>query len=184
MKIAALYSHKNAERIFRTQYKTYFQEIVTIIERIDAEDCRPERSPYATPEEPLLYDPQLLSKHLGDALGFRHWAPLQIEIETPVVEPDWAFSSTREIEFIKDKIGVEVRVKDYSQLVYDIFTKMVIFNKRGLLHFGIKILPMQVITDEMPFPVGHFQQVVGDLHARGESNLDIPVLLIGIEPAF
>ncbi len=184
MKIAALYSHKNAERIFRTQYKTYFQEIVTIIERVDAEDCRQERSPYAAPEEPLLYDPQLLSKSLSDSLGFRHWAPLQIEIDTPEVEPDWAYTSSRKIEFVKDKIGVEVQTKDYTQLGYDIFTKMVIFNKRGLLHFGIKILPMQIMTEEMPFHIGHFQQVAGDLHARGESNLDIPVLLIGIEPAF
>jgi hypothetical protein len=45
---------------------------------------------------------------------------------------------------------------------------------------GIEIVPVKSFADEMSTGVSYFEQFVWDLEARGVSNIDIPVLVLGI----
>jgi len=58
---------------------------------------------------------------------------------------------------------------------------MTIFHKRGFIDSGIEIVPVKTLAREMSSGISYFEQFVWDLEERGVSNIDIPVLILGID---
>ncbi len=81
---------------------------------------------------------------------------------------------------MKNKVGTEVQFGKYSFMVYNVCAKMTIFHKMGLIDVGIEIVPVKDFVVEMSSGVSYFEQFVWDLEQRGVSNIDIPVLILGI----
>ena len=65
-------------------------------------------------------------------------------------------------------------------MVYNVCAKMTIFHNLNVINAGIEIVPVKSFADEMSTGVSYFEQFVWDLEARGVSNIDIPVLVLGI----
>ena len=87
----------------------------------------------------------------------------------------------REMDFVKDKLGVEVQFGKYSFMVYNVAAKMTIFHNLGHIDTGVEIVPVKAFASQMSSGVSYFEQFVWDLEARGTSNIDIPVLVLGID---
>ena len=85
------------------------------------------------------------------------------------------------MDFVKRKLGVEVQFGKYSFMVYNVAAKMTIFKKLGIIDLGVEIVPVKRFADEMSSGVSYFEQFVWDLEKRGVSNIDIPVLIIGVD---
>lgn len=88
----------------------------------------------------------------------------------------------REIDFIKNKLGVEVQFGKYSFMVYNVCAKMTIFHNLGFIDVGIEIVPVKELAEDMSSGVSYFEQFVWDLEQRGVSDIDIPVLILGVAP--
>jgi hypothetical protein len=58
---------------------------------------------------------------------------------------------------------------------------MTIFNKLGFIDAGIEIVPIKKFADQMSTGVSYFEQFVWDLEHRGVADIDIPVLILGID---
>ena len=58
--------------------------------------------------------------------------------------------------------------------------KMTIFKNRGFINSGVEIVPVKEFADQMSTGVSYFEQFAWDLQERGISNLDIPVLILGV----
>ena len=86
----------------------------------------------------------------------------------------------REMDFVKEKLGVEVQFGKYAFMVYNVCAKMTIFHNRGLIDTGVEIVPIKEFADEMSTGVSYFEQFVWDLENRGNADIDIPVLILGI----
>lgn len=84
------------------------------------------------------------------------------------------------MDFVKNRGGVEVQFGKYAFMVYNVCAKMTIFHKRDVIDVGIEIVPIKAFADEMSTGVSYFEQIVWDLQERGISNIDIPVLILGI----
>ena len=87
----------------------------------------------------------------------------------------------REMDFVKQKLGVEVQFGKYAFMVYNVAAKMTIFKNLGYIDTGIEIVPVKALADEMSSGVSYFEQFVWDLEHRGTSNIDVPVLVLGID---
>ena len=85
------------------------------------------------------------------------------------------------MDFVKDKLGVEVQFGKYSFMVYNVCAKMTIFRNLGFIDAGIEIVPIKCFANEMSTGVSYFEQFVWDLEQRGTANIDIPVLILGID---
>jgi hypothetical protein len=182
VRIAATYSYKNGEVVIKAEYPQYLAEITTIIQTIDASLYRTKQSKEKTMPGRMLYNPRALNAAFKEQFRILGWASRRIEIKTPTLDHGLEHRGFREVDFVKDVFGVEVQFGKYAFLVYDISTKMVIFNKLGILKVGVEILPTHRMTSEMSSGIGHFEQVVADLYHRGEADIDIPMMIIGIEP--
>lgn len=51
----------------------------------------------------------------------------------------------------------------------------------GFINAGVEIVPVKEFADEMSTGVSYFEQFVWDLEQRGVSDIDIPVLIYGIQ---
>ncbi|MHB8600419.1 MAG: BglII/BstYI family type II restriction endonuclease [Ktedonobacteraceae bacterium] len=87
----------------------------------------------------------------------------------------------RDMDFVKNLQGVEVQFGKYSFMVYNVCAKMTIFAKLGVIDCGIEIVPVKAFAEEMSTGVSYFEQFVWDLEHRGVSDIDIPVLILGID---
>ena len=87
----------------------------------------------------------------------------------------------REMDFIKDNLGIEVQFGKYAFMVYNVCAKMTIFHNLGHINHGIEIVPVKAFANEMSTGVSYFEQFVWDLDRRGMSNIDIPVMILGID---
>jgi hypothetical protein len=97
---------------------------------------------------------------------------------TPEQDHSGAF---REMDFVKDQLGVEVQFGKYAFMVYNVCAKMTIFRNHGFIQAGIEIVPVKEFANEMSTGVSYFEQFVWDLEQRGVSDIDIPVLILGIK---
>jgi hypothetical protein len=94
--------------------------------------------------------------------------------------PSVAQNAFREIDFLKNRLGVEVQFGKYAFMVYNVCAKMTIFHNEGSIDAGVEIVLIKELASEMSTGVSHFEQLVWDLERRGVSNIDIPVLILGI----
>jgi len=86
----------------------------------------------------------------------------------------------REMDFVKNRMGVEVQFGKYAFMVYNVCAKMTIFHKLDVIDVGIEVVPVKEFANEMSTGVSYFEQFVWDLEQRGVSDIDIPVLILGI----
>ena len=56
-----------------------------------------------------------------------------------------------------------------------------IFKNLGVIDAGIEIVPIAQLAAEMSTGVSYFEQFVWDLQTRGVADIDIPVLILGID---
>jgi len=85
------------------------------------------------------------------------------------------------MDFVKNKLGIEVQFGKYAFMVYNVYAKMTIFHKFVYINRGVEIVPVKAFADAMSTGVSYFEQFVWDLESRGVSDIDIPVMIIGID---
>lgn len=75
--------------------------------------------------------------------------------------------SFRDMDFVKEKLGIEVQFGKYSFMVYDVCAKMTIFKNLGHIDAGVEIVPVKKLVSSMSTGVSFFEQFIWDLEQRG-----------------
>ena len=162
MRIAAQYSFKNGLEKVLENYPLLLDEIKTCIGNIDAEESKTSKSNGKT-----FYSPVGLENSFKKELLPNGWSNLKVD--------------NREMDFVKERLGVDVQFDKDSSMVYSGCAKMTIFHNLDLIDYGIEIVPVKSLSAEMSSGVSYFEQFVWDLENRGVADIDIPVLIIGID---
>jgi hypothetical protein len=188
MKIAGIYSFNNGVNIVNAKYPALLLEITNCIEAIDASRCKTKISKEKTMPGETLYSPVDLNAQFKAMLYPQGWQSIRVKCDYPTqyYVPDYdpkrlRPGAFREMDFIKEKLGIEVQFGKYSFMVYNVAAKMTIFKNLSHIDTGIEIVPVKALADEMSSGVSYFEQFVWDLEHRGVANIDIPVMIIGID---
>ncbi|MBI2339203.1 MAG: restriction endonuclease [Deltaproteobacteria bacterium] len=186
MKVAGLYSFNDGEKVVRSKYADLLKEVEATISSINASKCKTKKSKEVTMPGQILYSPVKLNEQFKRQ--FRGWKPVRIPCDYPTrfyadgyAPKKLHKGAFREMDFVKRKLGLEVQFGKYSFMVYNVAAKMTIFSNLGHIDTGIEIVPVKALADEMSSGVSYFEQFVWDLEKRGVSNIDIPVLILGID---
>lgn len=198
MKVGGIYSHKGGEDFILTNHKPEFDEIVDSINNIRAVSALTKTSEEKS-KQPLLFSPVSLNEILKNHLSPLGWTKPTENGKKGFIEPKLYWDSIkdtfhdeigeklpsekefREMDGIKNKVGLEIQFGKYAFMGYDIFSKMPIFAKRGLIDCGIELVAMPSLMKNMSTGVSSYHQIVMDMKARGVADIDIPTLIIGIE---
>lgn len=188
MKIAGIYSFNNGRKVVERNYPKLLTEIKEAITSIDEESHKTKISEEKTMAGELLYDPKSRNKAFKtDFKRIGGWAPIRVKAEYSVKYYEDGYKAKamnkgafREMDFVKQGLGVEVQFGKYAFMVYNVCAKMTIFKNLGHIKAGVEIVPGKLFVEQMSSGVSYFEQFVWDLEARGVSNIDIPVLILGI----
>ena len=185
MRIAGIYSFNNGEKVVNKKYPALLKEVKAAITAINASSCK---SKEKTMSGSVLFSLIKLNNCFKAQFGKRRWASLRVKCQYPTrfytrdyTPRDLRKGAFRKMDFIKDKLGVEVQSGNYSLMVYDVAAKMTIFKNLSHIDTGIEIVPVKALAEDMSSGVSYFEQFVWDLEQRGVSNIDIPVLILGID---
>ena len=188
MKIVGIYSFKGGKEAVEQKYPKLLEEVQSIINQVDSEKCKTKKNREKTMRGKMLYNPKRLNptfkKHFTKFGWHNQRVPCQYPTQyyTSDYAPDKLNKGAfREMDFIKEKLGVEVQFSKYSFMVYNVCAKMTIFNKLGYIDTGIEIVPVKKFVEQMSTGVSYFEQFIWDLEQRGVADIDIPVLILGID---
>jgi hypothetical protein len=189
MIIAGRYSFNMGEEVIGANFSELLKEVENVISDIDANTHRTKQSREKIRRKGVLYSPISLNKAFDK--GFEKagaWKPHRLPCEyptdyyTPGYEPKpTSRGAFREMDFVKDRLGVEVQFGKYAFMVYNVCAKMTIFHNLQVIDAGVEIVPVKAFANKMSSGVSYFEQFVWDLQKRGVSNIDIPVLILGID---
>ena len=187
MIIAAEYSFKDGDFI-KEKYSHLLQEIEEVIGAVDATLYKTKISKEKGQVGRRLYSPPELNTSIAQNFESKGWAKgekVKCVYSTDYYRPGYPHPklhpATREIDFLKERLGIEVQFGKYTFMVYNVCAKMTIFHNLGLIDAGIEIVPVKSMALEMSSGVSYFEQFVWDLEHRGVSDIDIPVLVYGID---
>ena len=188
MKIVASYSFNGGRDAVEKKYPHLFEDVVGAITSVKADDHKTKTSNEKTMPGRMLFSPVAINKAFKAFLLPKGWQkkkePAIYSTEHYVkgyTPPASAHGAFREMDFVKEKLGVEVQFGKYAFMVYNVCAKMTIFNKLGYIDTGIEIVPVKGFADHMSTGVSYFEQFQWDLDQRGIADIDIPVLILGID---
>ncbi len=188
MRIVASYSFNGGELAVRHNYEHLLAEIVNAVSSVDAAAHMTKTSREKTMPGRTLYSPRSLNrafKVFFEANGWEKRRVLCAYSREHYVEGYQADTTTlgafREMDFVKEKLGIETQFGKYAFMVYNVSAKMTIFHNLGFIDTGVEIVPVKGFAAQMSTGVSYFEQFVWDLDNRGVSNIDIPVLVLGID---
>lgn len=189
MKIVGKYSFNGGAKAVQKKYAKELEEIKQILARVDAPLYKTKRSKEKTMRNRVLYSPRSLNKAISDDFLNLGWQKQRVYCDYPTqyyskeyTPPRFSKGAFREMDFIKNKLGVEVQFGKYSFMVYNVCAKMTIFHNMGFIDAGVEIVPVKELAEGMSSGVSYFEQFVWDLEQRGVSDIDIPVLILGVAP--
>jgi hypothetical protein len=186
--IAARYSFNGGAEAVAAKYPHLLKEIEACIHAIDADAHRTKESTEITMMGKMLYSPVSLNEAFKKQLQPGGWHTERVRCEystehytTEHIGMSVERSGFREMDFVKEKLGVEVQFGKYSFMVYNVAAKMTIFRNLGFIDAGIEIVPVRGFSFQMSSGVSYFEQFTWDLDKRGVADIDVPVLILGID---
>jgi hypothetical protein len=188
MIIAGRYPFKDGERYISGKYPHLLEEVRTVVHSIDASTHITKISREKTMVGRALYDPKALNKSFKREFNQLGWDEVRIPCDYPTKYYVEGYNPTissggafREMDFIKEKLGIEVQFGKYAFMVYNVAAKMTIFRNLGFIDSGLEIVPMKQFADRMSTGVSYFEQIAWDLEQRGVADIDVPALVVGID---
>lgn len=191
MIVAGRYSFNRGAEIVTSTYAKELEEIESIISGVDASAHNTKQSAEKTMPGRMLYSPRSLNREFAAAFSASDWHKQKIYCDYPTDFYTAANTAPpqskrgrqrpyREMDFIRNRVGVEVQLGKYAFMVYNVCAKMTIFHNLGHIDVGVEIVPIKQFADHMSTGVSYFEQFVWDLEHRGVADIDIPVLILGI----
>jgi hypothetical protein len=203
MKIASIYSHLNGHEFLLVHHSKLWDEIIEVIEGVNAAACRIKVSKEKTMHGSLLHSPPAMNKCFKESLtrlGWResrvqYWvtqderlirrtlplAPAQqkMEIEAEGKKPIKSYNQT---DFVKDRVAIEIQFGKYSFVAYDLFVKHMAFYVGNQIDVGVEILPMKSLQLQMSSGVAYYEGEVYNVVRQGRGIPAVPLVIVGIEP--
>lgn len=204
MKIGQVYSHLNGLEFLLVHQSALWDEVRSAVWRVDAEKAFDKISKEKTMVGRRLYSPSALNRLFKMELSPNGWR----EMRTPYfVNEDLqttretvgmrdkeaqrqailhrgfqAFGTYNQVDFVKNRVAVEVQFGKYFSVQYDLHVKHTFFYERGDIDVGIEIIPMHSLMSQMSSGVAWYENELTNIVREGRSNPSVPIVLIGIEP--
>lgn len=203
MIIANMYSHLNGYEYLLVHKPEQWQEIVTTLNSIDANEYT--KISRAQPSfGKTFYDQKELNRVIKEKLNALNWHDVRIpyyvtrdinvirevsnirdkEEQKRIIESKGleALKTNNQVDFVKDRIAIEVQFGKYFSVAYDLHVKHTFFFLRNDIDVGIEIIPTKNMMNKMDTGVAWFENEVANVIREGRSNPTVPLVILGIEP--
>ena len=198
------YSHLNGLEFLIVHKPKLWQEILKVIEKVDSSTTLTKISSEKTKKGKLLYSPSALNSLFKDEFTKLNWQEMRThyyvneDLQTTkniVAIRDerlqrqnienagfTAYRTYNQVDFVKERVAVEVQFGKYFAVQYDLHVKHTFFYERGDIDVGVEIIPMHDLMKEMSSGVAWYENELTNIVREGRSNPSVPIILIGVAP--
>ena len=202
MKIVETYSHLNGLEFLLVHKPNLWEEIQSVVSKVDGEVCKTKVSKEKTMKGRLLYSPVDMNKAFKKLLEKRNWTESRVsywvtkderlirktltmspeeqkrEIEAAGATPTFSYNQT---DFVRDRVAIEVQFGKYSFVAYDLFVKHLAFYVGDKIDVGVEILPMKSLQSQMSSGVAYYEGELYNVIRQGRGVPAVPLVIIGVE---
>jgi hypothetical protein len=203
MKIAETYSHLNGLEFLLVHKPSLWKEIRAVISAVDGNECRTKVSKEKTMKGEVLFSPIDMNAAFKRRLRAKAWQENRVSYwgtrserlirKTLTMSPEEqkreieaagekATYSYNQVDFVKDRVAVEVQFGKYAFVAYDLFVKHLAFYVGDHIDVGVEILPMKSLQSQMSSGVAYYEGEFYNVVRQGRGVPAVPLVLIGIEP--
>ncbi|MDO9129762.1 MAG: BglII/BstYI family type II restriction endonuclease [Anaerolineales bacterium] len=179
MKTVYEYLHLGGSEILLVRYPEIEREIYDVIRVIKGE--RTKISKEKTKMGRALYSPVDMNQQFDKAFQARGYRELRdtyaIELPNSDISIPGAF---KQIDFVKNKVLVEVQFGKYAFMFYDMAKFQYFFNENKA-DVGIEIVPCHALHKEMSSGVSYGEQLVYDIERLKRHFPAVPVKVILVD---
>jgi hypothetical protein len=207
MRIVETYSHLGGKEILMQNKPEIWQEIIQVIDSIDAESCKTKVSKEKRMQGRLLYSPIEMNERFTAEFEVRGWGEERVSyavsadqliLADPIFfQLDYEqqkdrleqsgkklgstyFRSYNQTDFVKEEVAVEVQFGKYAFVAFDLFVKHLAFYQQRKISVGIEILPMKELQEQMSSGVAYYEGELFNLARQGRGQPPVPLVVMGI----
>ncbi|MBI2118875.1 MAG: BstYI [Elusimicrobia bacterium] len=174
------YSHLGGAEILRVRYPQIEKEINEVIKSIKGLK-KTKVSKEKTMHGEFLYSPIEINNIFKESFHEKNFKELRdtytIEIENYPKKIEGAF---KQIDFVKDKVLVEVQFGKYAFMFYDMAKFQYFFNENKAA-VGVEIVPCHSMHKQMSTGVSYGEQLIYDIERLKRHFPAVPVKVILID---
>jgi len=179
MKVIYEYSHLGGSEILHVRYPNHEREVYEAISQVKAR--RTKVSKEETMPGKLLYDPRDMNRQFSAAFESKGYRELREKYIITLPNSSVAVPSVfKSIDFIKDKVLVEVQFGKYFAMFYDLAKFQYFFNENKA-DVGVEIVPCHALHKKMSTGVSYGEQLVYDIERLKRHFPAVPVKVILID---
>lgn len=183
MRIVYEYSHLGGKQILQVDYPQILKEIHEVIAGI-TEIEKTKVSKEKTMAGQLLYSPKQLNRLFKE--GFHAHGFKELKDSYTIELPNYGKQirgAFKQIDFVKDRVLVEVQFGKYAFMFYDLAKFQYFFNESHA-DVGIEIVPCHHLHKQMSTGVSYGEQLVYDIERlrRHFPSVPVYVILVDVEP--
>lgn len=179
MKIVYEYSHLGGAEILKVHYPHIENEINEVIKAVKAQ--RTKVSKEKTKKGQQLYSPTSMNDQFKQEFNKRGFTELRdtYTIELPKYNKKIK-GAYKQIDFVKDRVLVEVQFGKYAFMFYDM-AKFQYFYNESKADVGVEIVPCHALHSEMSTGVSYGEQLIYDIERLKRHFPAVPVKVILID---
>lgn len=203
MKVVYTYNHLNAEDFLYYRKKKLIKEIINCIEAVDASKYKKMSCAKNNLCE-IYFDQKKLNAELKKQFELLNWKEHKIyyyvtedakltkdivkvkdgKVQKSIIEKNglYPMKSDNQVDFLKDRVAVEVQFGKYFSVAYDLHVKHTFFYIIDDIDVGVEIIPTHKMMDCMDSGVAWYENEVTNVIREGRNNPTVPILILGIEP--
>lgn len=204
MRITQKYSHLNGEEYLIVHHRALYDELISVIESIDAGSLMTKESKEKGMVGKMLFSPIAINRAFIEAFRERGWnesrykyyittdrklmqeiVPLSYVEQKEHLQRNGIanpISSFKQTDFVKDGIAIEVQFGKYAFVAFDLFVKHLLFYSGNIINVGVEVLPTKAMQTNMSSGVAYYEGEVYNVLRHGRGNPPVPLLILGIEP--
>ena len=179
MNIIYEYSHLGGTEILKVRYPQYEREIYEVIAGVHA--VRTKISKEKTMPGKKLYSPKDMNNQFREAFKKKLYNELRDTYTITVPNSDIEIRGAyKQIDFVKEKVLVEVQFGKYAFMFYDMAKFQYFFNENKA-DVGVEIVPCHSLHKQMSTGVSYGEQLVYDIERLKRHFPAVPVKIILVD---
>lgn len=174
------YSHLGGSEILRVRYPNIEKEIDQVIKNIDGlkkTKISKEKTMHGEP----LYSPMEINAIFKEGFYEKGYRELKDTYTIEIANyPQKIAGAFKQIDFVKDKVLVEVQFGKYAFMFYDMAKFQYFFNENKA-DVGVEIVPCHTMHKQMSTGVSYGEQLIYDIERLKRHFPAVPVKVILID---
>lgn len=171
------YSHLGGSEILQVRYPQINAEIDDVISAVQVSE-RTKVSREKTSAGTLLYSPKEMNAGFKDQFRVRGY--VEMKDKYTITIPNWdkaIVGAFKQVDFVKDRVLIEVQFGKYAFMFYDLAKFQYFFNE-SKAEVGVEIVPCHGLHALMSTGVSYGEQLVYDIERLRKHFPAVPVKII------